>query len=260
MKKIIFMAASYKDYKPLIDVFIESETQLSLLSECSKQLLQTLLKEEIDLFIIEAYNKSDLEEKTASILQYMQLLNRKQKYIVITQDERIVDGKTIFEYEYFTKHIVSILEAYDIRISCKRKEEVVEKEIHKSIMIIDDDWLSAHVLKTMLSSYCHHIEVYTSALEGLRAIDRKLAKRERVDAIFLDLMMPVMDGFKFLERQSDKFERANIPVFITTARKDKESVIKAFQHRAKEYIVKPYDKQIILNKLEKLFYEEKQIG
>ena len=51
MKKVIFMAESYKHYKPIIDAFIEGETQLSLLSECSRPLLQTLLKEEIDLFI-----------------------------------------------------------------------------------------------------------------------------------------------------------------------------------------------------------------
>lgn len=254
------MAVSYKQYKPLIDIFIESETQLSLLSECSRQLLQTLLKEEIDLFIIEAYNKIDLEEKTASIVQYMQLLNRKQKYIIITQDESLVDGKTIFEYEYFTRHMASILQPYGIHIHCKQREDQTPKEAPKHMIIIDDDWLSAHVLKTMLSSHYQDIAIYTNALEGLRAIDQKIASKERVDAIFLDLMMPIMDGFKFLERQSDKFEKANIPVFIITARKDKEAVIKAFQHRAKEYIVKPYDKQIILNKLEKIFYENKQIG
>ena len=213
----------------------------------------------IYLFIIEASDKEDLEEKTASILQYMKLLSRNQKYIIITQDESIVNGRNIFESHYFEKHMMSILQPYGIQVKYKPKEEPIKKEVPKHMVIIDDDWLSAHVLRTMLKSQYEDVVIYTNALEGLRAIEQRMERKQKVDAIFLDLMMPIMDGFKILERQADKFERANIPVFITTSRKDKESVIKAFRYRAKEYIVKPYDKEIILSKLERLFYENKSI-
>lgn len=257
MKKIVFMATGYKQYRSLIDLFIESEIELSLFNEYSKELLQTLLKKEIDLFIIEACNKEDLEGRVLPIVQYIQHLSKKQKYLIMTQDDSITDGRTIFEYQYFIHNATSILEKYDIKVYCRLKEELVENDENKHIVIIDDDWLSANVLKTILSSKYQDITIFTSALEGLRAIDKKIDHNEKVDVIFLDLMMPVMNGFKFLEKQSSRFKMADIPVFITTSRNDKEAVIKAFQHNVKEYIIKPYNKEIILDKLEKVFYERK---
>ena len=71
MKKIVFMATDNKKYKSLIDTFIASEIQLTLLNEYSKELLKPLLKKDIDLVIIEACNKQDLKDEVMPIVQYM---------------------------------------------------------------------------------------------------------------------------------------------------------------------------------------------
>lgn len=256
MKKIVFMATDNKKYKSLIDTFIASEIQLTLLNEYSKELLKPLLKKDIDLVIIEACNKQDLKDKVMPIVQYMQVLNRKQNYMIMTQDASLMDMQTIFAYPYLMNNIASLLDKYGIGIYCKILGEPVVDEDNKHIIIIDDDWLSASVLKAILQSKYQHITIFNNALEGLRAIHQKIDNHEKVDAIFLDLMMPIMDGFKFLEKHSSKSQMAHIPVFITTSRNDKESVIKAAQYNAVEYIIKPYHKEIILEKLERVFYEK----
>ena len=256
MKKIVFMATDYKKYKSLIDTFIASEIQLTLLNEYSKELLKPLLKKEIDLVIIEACNKQDLMDEVMPIVQYIQALNRKQNYMIMTQDESLMDMQTIFAYPYVMNNIASLLDKYGIGVYCKTLGAPVVNEDNKHIVIIDDDWLSASVLKTILKSKYKHITLFTNALEGLRDIQEKIGSNQRVDAIFLDLMMPIMDGFKFLEKHASKSQMAHIPVFITTSRNDKESVIRAAQYNVVEYIIKPYNKEIILEKLERVFNEK----
>lgn len=256
MKKIVLMVTDYKKYKSLIDIFIASEIQLTLLNEYSEELFKPLLKKDIDLVIIEACTRDDLKNRVMPIIQYIQVLNRKQKYIIITQNESLIDRQEIFGYPYVLNNISSILDKYGIGIYCKMQRASVTKDKNRHIIIIDDDWLSASVLKSILNNKYQHITIFTNPLEGLRVINEKVDNNEKIDAIFLDLMMPIMDGFKFLEKYSYKTQMAHIPVFITTALNDKESVIKASQYNAIEYIIKPYNKEIILDRLERVFYEK----
>ena len=81
------------------------------------------------------------------------------------------------------------------------------------IMVVDDDAYTVAIL-------AHHLQregfVPVEAVSGAECIRR--AHENPVDVILLDLMMPEMDGFEFLEEMRRKAEWRSIPVVVVTAR------------------------------------------
>ncbi len=70
------------------------------------------------------------------------------------------------------------------------------------------------------------------------------------DAILLDWNMPVMDGFEFL-RELRKMPGGNKPkVVFCTTENDVAHIARAMHAGADDYIMKPFDKQIVQSKLE----------
>jgi len=107
----------------------------------------------------------------------------------------------------------------------------------KSILIDDE----AHSLKTLewqLGQYCPDIEIISScgsADEGIAAI-----KSKGPDLVFLDIEMPSMNGFEMLHQ----LQPLNFAIIFTTAYD--RFAIKALQHSAIDYLLKPIDKDDLI--------------
>ena len=77
-------------------------------------------------------------------------------------------------------------------------------------IIVDDEYHSRENLKTLLESYCPEIRVQGTASSAVEA--KQLADDLLPDVVFLDINMPVLDGFDFLDSvDSNKF----MVVFVT---------------------------------------------
>jgi signal transduction histidine kinase/DNA-binding response OmpR family regulator len=81
------------------------------------------------------------------------------------------------------------------------------------LLIVDDDDVGRRQLRTALEQRGWMV---TEAIDGRDALNR--LNEARPDAIILDLMMPEMDGFEFLEEMRRKAEWRDIPVVVVTAR------------------------------------------
>ena len=117
----------------------------------------------------------------------------------------------------------------------------------KAILIVDD----IPLMRTMLSRYVKtiaskilkeefdipYVEIF-EAENGLIALDT--VRSRPIDLIFLDLMMPQMDGLTFLERIRESSELPEIPVVVCSALGEKETIARALNLGAKAYIVKPF--------------------
>jgi DNA-binding response OmpR family regulator len=77
------------------------------------------------------------------------------------------------------------------------------------------------------------------ARDGPTALDR--AARQRPDVIFLDLMMPDMDGWEVLRRLKEDDATADIPVVLLTARTGEEDQMRGWQEGILEYVSKPFN-------------------
>ena len=109
----------------------------------------------------------------------------------------------------------------------------------KTVLIVDDSSVSRTLLEETL---CDEYEVL-QAENGMEALE--LLNKRSVTAIILDLIMPVMDGFEFLKRFSERAENSTVPIIVLTANSDKESEIRALKMGAWDIIVKPFIPEII---------------
>ncbi len=109
---------------------------------------------------------------------------------------------------------------------------------YRNILLIDDDEDDQEIFMTALSELNSLIK-----FEGLyNALDalNKLNKQELLpDAIFLDLNMPVMNGFQFLERVKHKDFLKDIPVIIYSTSSQINTIKIAKDLGAHEFITKP---------------------
>ena len=77
------------------------------------------------------------------------------------------------------------------------------------------------------------------AADGPSALEQ--AASQHPDVIFLDLMMPAMDGWEVLQRLKEDDATADIPVVLLTARTGEEDQMRGWQEGILEYVSKPFN-------------------
>lgn len=100
-------------------------------------------------------------------------------------------------------------------------------------VIVDDEPKAIQSLVWELSNFSNEIEVIKSFSNPEEAIE--YLDNNELDCLFLDIQMPTMDGFQFLEKLTNR----DFAVVITTAYN--EFAIKALKHEAIDYLLKPID-------------------
>ncbi len=122
----------------------------------------------------------------------------------------------------------------------------------KSIVAVDDSGIILKMLEKLLSGEY----AFVGFSKGMRAL-KYLKEADTPDLIILDIEMPEIDGFQMLEMIRKKEELKEAPVLFLTSNNDKEHVVKAIKAGANDYIVKPVDEEVFMDKVRKLLKEEK---
>ncbi len=110
------------------------------------------------------------------------------------------------------------------------------------ILIVDDDNTLCHALSKFFSGLGYKTVL---AFNGLQAVE--LFDELRPHLVILDIHMPVMDGIQFLTKT--RKNGANVPVIVTTAHPDIDTAIEAIQSGAFDYIVKPFELDVLQQKV-----------
>lgn len=114
----------------------------------------------------------------------------------------------------------------------------------QTIWIVDDDPIFQFYMKRLVSSSCSNGQICTfwngqEASQALHSLDSAPCDHWP-DLIFLDLNMPIMDGWHFLDELRNLPNTDNIPVYITTSSIDPSDIEEAKQQkRVKDYLIKP---------------------
>jgi two-component system, chemotaxis family, sensor kinase CheA len=116
---------------------------------------------------------------------------------------------------------------------------------NKTVLIVDDDDRNIFALTNYLEILDMNV---LTAGNGEEAIEL-LRLESNIEIILLDMMMPVMDGFDTLKvlRTNDKLRK--IPVIAVTARAMKGDQEKCLAAGASDYISKPIDLKIFVEKM-----------
>lgn len=120
-----------------------------------------------------------------------------------------------------------------------------------TIFIVDDEPLN---LKLSAESLSHYYVIHL-ARSGQDAVT--YLEQNRVDIILLDIMMPDMDGFKTAEKIRNISLNAQTPIIYLTADNSVETIEKAFDSGATDYIVKPFREKELLIRVKNRIETEK---
>lgn len=114
--------------------------------------------------------------------------------------------------------------------------------MNKKILVIDDDRKLNKLLHDYLSAFNYSVLSDITPSAGLITL-----KRESVDLIILDIMLPEMDGFEVLKeiRKTSK-----IPVIMLTARGDVTDRIVGLEIGADDYIPKPFEPRELVARIQ----------
>jgi CheY-like chemotaxis protein len=118
----------------------------------------------------------------------------------------------------------------------------------KTIMLIDDSSTNNILYESILLDEGYNVIICEDARIALTRLQKDIP-----DLIILDLMMPGIDGFNFLEKRKMMPAVLDVPVLMLTARVDKESERKAYELGVVGYMVKPVGISEITEKLKKIF-------
>lgn len=117
----------------------------------------------------------------------------------------------------------------------------------KKIIIVDDE---PDILKTIeIFLKGEGFNVITAA-DGITALDK--IRRERPDLVILDIMLPKLDGYKVCRMLKFDSKFKTIPVVILTARAQEVDEKKAKEVHADAYITKPFQPDVLLEKIKSL--------
>lgn len=123
------------------------------------------------------------------------------------------------------------------------------EQLKRQILLVDDSPLALRSIKAMLDKK-YDVAVATSGEKALVA-----AKKNLPDLILLDYEMPGWDGRKTLEELRNDEEVGDIPVVFLTGVADKEHITAVLGMNPKGYLLKPVDKDKLLNTIKEVFGE-----
>lgn len=110
----------------------------------------------------------------------------------------------------------------------------------KICMVVDDSSVVRKLCHRIVAAYGFEV---IEAEDGKDALEKSAQKKP--DVILLDWNMPVMDGMEFLLAYPDK---GHTKIIFCTAENDVNKIMEAMAAGADEYIMKPFDEEIVKTK------------
>ncbi|MCR5291009.1 MAG: response regulator [Treponema sp.] len=118
---------------------------------------------------------------------------------------------------------------------------MADNTTRKTLLIIDDVEMNRAILREAFTSRFDILE----AENGYQGLDSIAKNSSQLAAIFLDIIMPELDGFGVLQELENKELLRQIPVFLITTEATDYVVTKAYDYGIVDVIQKPFNLQII---------------
>ncbi len=121
------------------------------------------------------------------------------------------------------------------------------------ILVAEDDKNVARLMQIVLKNEGYDVILAHNGKKALELLDA-----EHIDMILLDIMMPEINGFEFLE--TIRGNNIDIPVIVTSAKNLPEDRCQGFISGADDYIVKPVDERELLLRIKALLKRTKAVS
>lgn len=116
--------------------------------------------------------------------------------------------------------------------------------MERRLLIVEDERKISNLIKDYFEMKGYHV---LEAGHGMEAI--KLVKEQEIDIVFLDIMMPGIDGMTVCQEIR---KEKDMPIIFLTALYDEESKLKGYSNGADDYVTKPFSLEVLWAKTEAL--------
>lgn len=122
-----------------------------------------------------------------------------------------------------------------------------------TIMIIDDDKMTCGLIKKIFDKD-YDIIIANNGKEAIECLsdNDNSSFKANIACIFLDLLMPVLDGFSVLDYLNDNNYLNKLPVIIISGNYDKETRNRAYSYQIADMLEKPFNVQVVRHRIEKM--------
>ena len=122
-----------------------------------------------------------------------------------------------------------------------------------TIMIIDDDKMTCSLIKKIFDKD-YDIIIANNGKEAIECLsdNDNSSFKANIACIFLDLLMPVLDGFSVLDYLNDNNYLSKLPVIIISGNYDKETRNRAYSYQIADMLEKPFNVQVVRHRIEKM--------
>lgn len=244
MKRILLVGELNEVVRSLYEC-LEEDFQIQL---CSHELdmiqgVMRIVKPELVVVNQIGQEKVDME-----FLEWIKRNYPQIPTLIITVREEWKKYESVCAMEQFDKMFRPVTKQ-ELLVKCydmlqMEVEIEMEQEEQKKIMIVDDNPLLLRNMKSILED-TYKVIISTSGEQALKFVSKK-----RPDLILLDYEMPEMDGKETYEILKKDDETKDIPVIFLTAMADKEHIYAALETKPAGYILKPPNRERLLNSIE----------
>ena len=126
----------------------------------------------------------------------------------------------------------------------------MEKE-KNTILVVDDSMLNQEFLSTIFGDTYNLLK----ATNGIQALEVMRENSQIIDVVLLDIVMPGMDGYEVLQVMGADDDLKFLPVIVITAESDVKSELKAFQLGAVDFIVRPFNSRLVLQRVSSVLHK-----
>lgn len=117
--------------------------------------------------------------------------------------------------------------------------------VKSKILIIDDDAIITTILSKLLND-----RYETFILNSSNDDYVEILEKNNISLILLDVQMPEKNGFEVANEIKKLQKFKDIPIIFLTANNDEDSIVKAFENHASDYVKKPFNKEELKARIE----------
>lgn len=118
----------------------------------------------------------------------------------------------------------------------------------RTVLIVEDDLINREILSAILSDGYNVLQA-ENGKAGLEILEKN---EKEISLILLDIQMPVMNGYEFLDAFNQVLSFRSIPIIVTTSSSAADDEIKCLENGASDFVSKPYNPDIILRRVESM--------
>jgi signal transduction histidine kinase/DNA-binding response OmpR family regulator len=162
--------------------------------------------------------------------------------IDLSVDKELFNADEIIEEERSPE---VVFDAKDVETEVMQPVMTESGDKPKVLVVEDQSDLRAHLCNILKKHY--RVDEAANGVEGLEK-----ASSSMPDIIITDVMMPEMDGFTFCGKLRKNVITSHIPIIMLTALDNVESKREGLETGADAYVVKPFDKQLLVSQIQNL--------